>query len=146
MKFNWGVGIFSFYGLFVLFILALVFRSTQENVDLVTEDYYQQEIEYEKVMRKKANANALEEGISYTLNRMNITVQFPHEQQDLSGSILVYRPSNKQFDKRYEIQVDSLNSQLLEVGPAPAGLYKLKVDWVNDSVGYYIEEDVYLRP
>ena len=77
---------------------------------------------------------------------MNITVQFPHEQQDLSGSILVYRPSNKQFDKRYEIQVDSLNSQLLEVGPAPAGLYKLKVDWVNDSVGYYIEEDVYLRP
>ena len=56
MKFNWGVGIFTFYGLFVVFILALVFRSSQENYDLVTEDYYQQEIRFEEVINKRNNA------------------------------------------------------------------------------------------
>lgn len=146
MKFNWGTGIFIFYSLFVIFILSLVFRSTQEPVDLVTEDYYQQELEFQEIIKKRDNANSLDSGLVYTLNKMNISFTFPPSHQDASGTILIYRASNKNFDKKVDIDLNDERNMVIVMNDSPAGLYKMKVDWNNDSLGYYIEEDIYLKP
>lgn len=146
MKFNWGTGIFIFYSFFVLFILTLVFRSTQEPVDLVTEDYYQQELVFQEVIKKKANAERLDVGLKYTLDKMNIYFTFPPSHKNATGTILIYRASNKNYDKKVEIDLDDQQSMGVALISSPGGLYKMKVDWNSDSVGYYIEEDIYLKP
>ena len=47
-KFHWGYGIALFFTAFVVFILTAVFTSTKENIHLVTEDYYAEELAYQK--------------------------------------------------------------------------------------------------
>lgn len=146
MKFNWGTGIFVFYTAFVVFILFLVFKSSQERIDLVTDDYYQQELEYQDIIVKKENAEKLDPGLIYSIDKMKVSIQFPPLQKDIDGNIKIYRASNKTFDKEFTIDLDSKNQMMVSMENSPLGLYKLMVMWENDSKGYYIEEDIYLKP
>lgn len=146
MKLNWGFGIFAFYTAFVVFILFLVFRSSQEKVDLVTEDYYQRELEYQDVIKKKDNAAKLDTGLSYTINNMSVDLRFPPSQKKLNGKIVVYRPSNKNFDKSFVISLDQNNEMTIALDDSPLGLYKMMVSWQADSLGFYVEKDIYLTP
>ena len=146
MKLNWGFGIFVFYTGFVVFILFLVFRSSQERVDLVTEDYYQQELEFQEIIDQKKNANNLEPGLIYQIDHMDIKFQFPPSQNQIDGRIQVYRPSNKNFDKWFDIELSDDNSMKISMEDSPLGLYKMMVKWESDSMIYYVEEDVYLKP
>lgn len=146
MKLNWGFGIFAFYTAFVVFILFLVFRSSQEQIDLVTDDYYQKELEYQDVIKKMDNATKLDSGLHYTINKMNVDLRFPPSHKKLNGNINVYRPSNKNFDKSFDIYVNENNEMTISMKDSPLGLYKMKVSWEVDSMGFYVEKDIYLTP
>ena len=146
MKLNWGFGIFVLYTGFVLFILFLVFRSSQEKVDLVTEDYYQKELEYQEVIIEKTNAENLENGLTYKLDKNEIEFSFPEEHLNVLGKIQIYRPSNDRFDQFFEIKLDNQNKMLVNLGNTPMGLYKMMIKWNNDAIGYYVEKDIYLKP
>lgn len=146
MKLNWGFGIFAFYTAFVVFILYLVFRSSQEQVDLVTEDYYEQELNYQNVIIKKNNAIELDTGLSYTINKMKVALVFPPNQEDIEGGITFYRASNKSFDKDFVIELDGENRMNVDLESSPLGLYKMMVNWKADSIDYFVEKDIYLTP
>ena len=45
---NWGYKILMVYVIFIAGILLLVFKSSSQNQDLVTEDYYEQELKYQQ--------------------------------------------------------------------------------------------------
>lgn len=145
MKFNWGVGVFVGYGLFVVFILFLVYKSTQTKVDLVAEDYYQQELQFQDVINKKQRYVNLDSGLVFSVDKGQLTLTFPPQHQNPKGTVVVYRPANKSYDRQFEIK--TLNRQMeVEIKNAPVGLYKLIVDWKSGSEAYFFEEDVYLRP
>lgn len=146
MKLNWGFGIFAFYTAFVVFMLYLVFRSSQEKVDLVTENYYEQELNYQNVIIKKNNALALDTGLNYTINKMEIALFFPPDQENIEGGITIYRASNKNFDKDFIIELDNENRMDVNLESSPYGLYKMMVSWKADSVDYFVEKDIYLTP
>ena len=55
MKLNWGHYIVIGFIGFVILILFMVFRSYQHNNDLVSEDYYAEEIAFQDVIDKKSN-------------------------------------------------------------------------------------------
>src|SRR5689334_10018601 len=54
-KFNWGWGILCFFCLFVGFMIFMVYMTTTVDHDLVTSDYYQQEIEFQDKIDMKNN-------------------------------------------------------------------------------------------
>ena len=146
MKLNWGFGVFALYTGFVLFMLFLVFKSSQQKVDLVTDDYYQQELAYQEIINFKRNAEQLEKGLTYTLSKNEVELIFPEQHVHISGKVQIYRPSNNSYDKHFEIKLDDENKMKLNLGSTPLGLYKMMIQWTNDSIGYYIEKDIYLRP
>ena len=45
---NWGYKILTVYIIFIAGILFLVFKSSNQNQDLVTKDYYEQELKYQQ--------------------------------------------------------------------------------------------------
>lgn len=47
LNWNWGKGIVMVYVLFVAGMLYLVFQSKQQKLDLVVDDYYQQELKFQ---------------------------------------------------------------------------------------------------
>jgi hypothetical protein len=144
MKFNWGVGVFVLYSLFVLLILGLVYKSFNTKVDLVTEDYYQQELKYQDKIDQKKNVDDLEQGIIYEVSGPTVFFTFPPGQESAEGTILVYRPSNKNYDKTFDIKLDENGKMALTMEKSPIGLYRLKINWTHNSIDYYTEEDIYL--
>ncbi len=146
MKINWGARVAILYIGFVLLILFLVVKSFQVDVDLVTEDYYEQELKFQEIINKKANANKLTIGLTYVLEGKKISFSFPKDQENIKGHIKIYRPSNKNFDRLFKIELDEENVIILELDNSPSGLYKMKIDWESNSIGYYVEKDIYLKP
>ncbi|MEQ1555036.1 MAG: FixH family protein, partial [Ferruginibacter sp.] len=65
---NWGYKILSFYALFVVGILFMVFKSSSQNTDLVTTDYYAKELKYQDKIDEQNRVSALTAPINYKLS------------------------------------------------------------------------------
>ena len=142
MKFNWGHGLFVVILLGVGGILLLVFLSTREKIDLVTEDYYPKELKYEKQIEKQKNTQKLPRKVSVNLAE-SLVIEFPEITEDASnihGEIWLYRPSDKAFDKKEIIRLDSLFRQEFEISKYPAGKYEIILEWNCNNTEYYQKE------
>ena len=63
MKFNWGTGIVLAFIAFISFIMYFVISmNTDKSLDhdLVNEDYYKQELEFQNDIDKEKNAKTLD--------------------------------------------------------------------------------------
>ena len=56
MKFNWGTGIGLFYVVFVVIMVSMVMFSARNNIDLVQEDYYEKDLNYESFRLARENS------------------------------------------------------------------------------------------
>jgi len=144
MKINWGTGIVIGFLLFIGFIMFMVvsmMTSDKYNHDLVTEDYYKEELVYQKEIDAEQNGNQLSENISIRNSKQGITISFPQniKYQDIKGTVSFYRPSNKKLDfdipislKKHTIFVS--DKQLVE------GRWDIKVDWTYQGVHYLYKD------
>ena len=81
MKFTWGHGIVVALGLFISFILYLIFIFPigKQNSELVTENYYEDELSYQKVIDAKNNAATLTAKPQYAQLPYGIRIAFPKD-------------------------------------------------------------------
>ena len=140
---NYGTRIIVIYVFFISFILYLVYQTMQENTDLVSENYYQQEVAYQEVINQSANYNQLKEAIKMEENKGDLSFVFPFDSSDsVSGQIQFFRPSEAKKDfivpiTGKEIKVDK--SKLLK------GIYKLKFTWEIEGEVFYHEQSYYVQ-
>ena len=141
LKFNWGTGIFIFLILFFIAIFSFVYFAFMQEVDLVEEDYYPKELNYEQQIKKRNNLKQLGEEIRLTQFKNQLTLVFPLSQdyKEIKGEILVYRPSDSRSDLKYKIELDSTNTQTINASKFLNGKYVVKVDWSCNEVKYYQE-------
>lgn len=132
------------YSAFVVMTLGMVFYFMGHKVDLVADDYYKQEIEYQDQIDKISNAQALKEPIEFEYSSALRTVKllFPssHLQQGLKGNIHLYRPSDSSLDKKFEINPNETGEQVIAIGSLQKGLWKVKISWSADGRAYYDEK------
>lgn len=143
---NWGWNIvFAFTG-FVAFIVYLAIRSFQTNIDLVTEDYYQQELQYQQQIEKMANTKHLAVNLTIAQKDQQLIIQFPEAMtEEISGTISLFRPSDARFDLTEAIAINTGQQHRLNVDQLPKGHYKVKVDWKTGAEAYYSEKPIYLH-
>ncbi len=144
MKINWGTGIVIGFVLFIGFIMFMVvamMTNNKFNHDLVTPDYYQDELMYQDEIDAETNAQSLSENISIRNNKGGITVTFPKEldYSMIKGTVSFYRPSNKKLDFDLPIELSSYkllipDKNLLE------GRWDIKVDWTYEGVHYLYKD------
>lgn len=98
---NWGYKILSFYALFVFGILFMVFKSSSQNTDLVTTDYYAKELKYQDKIDEQNRVSALTTPINYKLSNDSLIITFPNDfvGKLLTGNVVLYCVSN---EKRYK--------------------------------------------
>lgn len=142
---NWGNYIVVSFIAFGLFIGYMAVVSFQQSVDLVAEDYYQQEIAYQDHIDKVDNTENLAVKVSVHQQNGHLSIRFPQVMQTIRGQIVLFRPSDSSLDRNYEISVNaSLEQSISTVGLAK-GMYKLKVDWTNGTKDFYSEETIFIR-
>ncbi len=146
IKFNWGTGIFIFLILFFISIFWFVIFSFTVRQDLVEDDYYPKELEYEQQIQKQQNVTQLGEKISIRKEAEQLFLQFPKTQADdeIKGQILVYRPSDSRLDETHNIKLNSLNEQQLNTSKFRSGKYVLKIGWSYQEKAFYQEIIIFI--
>jgi len=148
MKINWGTGIVIAFLCFISFILYFIITMSVDDkydFDLVTEDYYGQELEFQEDLNKEENSKMLTTNLSWKKSNEGVIINFPKDidYKNITGTVFLYRPSNKQFD--FEIPI-SLSKQNLLIPDKRllGGRWNIKVDWkFNDNSYIYRTEIIY---
>ncbi|NND14981.1 MAG: FixH family protein [Eudoraea sp.] len=109
---NWGTGIVLAFIGFISFVLFFVYKMStdqQADHDLVTEDYYQKELAYQDEIDALNNAQALNSDLTYKRTENGLVIDLPTELEDdqASGNVSLYRPSNKHLDFDFPISLSS---------------------------------------
>ena len=144
---NWGTRIFISFAVYAAIIISLVVVSVRQDLFLVSEDYYKQEIEYQAQITKMENYKQLDQplAIKYWSAGRKASIQFPIGSRDkLEGEIHFFRPSNGNLDFKVAINADGGGAQMLDLKDAVPGLWKVKVSWSADGRGYYDEQTLVL--
>ncbi|WP_047418697.1 FixH family protein [Cellulophaga sp. Hel_I_12] len=133
MKINWGTGIVLALAAFISFILFFVIRMSMDdksNHDLVTEEYYKQELTFQKDLDAQNNAINTNNNLIVAKTPEGLLVTFPEnlEFEKVKGTVSLYRPSNKQLDFDFPISLSNTNllvpdKRLLD------GRWDIKVSW-----------------
>lgn len=136
------------YALFVIMTMSMVFYFMSQEVDLVADDYYKQEIEYQDQIDKITNAKLLKQQVDFKYSAENraVSINFPQEhfKKGIVGNIHFYRPSNADEDKNFKILPASTGEQKIGVGSLSKGLWKVKISWSCAGTDYYDERIVTL--
>ena len=146
MKINWGTGIvLAFIGFmcFIMYFVVKVNTDKKYDHDLVTEDYYKEELDFQNDINKETNAKNLSENISLKKTEEGLEIIFPETFtiNNISGKVFLYRPSNKQLDFETPISLSNHNllipdKRLLD------GRWNIKVDWQYNGKSYLFKKEI----
>ena len=145
-KFTWGHGVALALGLFIIFILSMIFyfTSTWKNSELITDDYYEAELAYQDVIDAKSLANGLSEKPQYSQDKMGIQITFPHEYNNINTqfSIDLHRAEDQKLDVIKEMELDGRNSLFIPAAVLAKGNYVLRVHWTRAEKNYQLDYDL----
>lgn len=147
LKWNWGTGIALVYTAFALSIIGLVVFSFSKKIDLVTTDYYSKELKYQEQIDKINAAKNLPQAVTWNVTSEAIELTFPasFDASQLSGEIVLFKPSNNKSDKSFAVKTSSNCLQSIPTKGLEKGMYKMKIDWKHGSQGYYQEAVVVVQ-
>tara|TARA_R110002073_G_scaffold23229_2_gene79325 strand:- start:1653 stop:2099 length:447 start_codon:yes stop_codon:yes gene_type:complete len=146
MKLNWGTGIvLAFIGFiaFIMFFVINMIVNKELTHDLVTEEYYKAELEYQKDIDKQNNSKLLSKNITYKKINEGLVVYFPEDLQPekIEGKLFLYRPSNKQLD--FETTLSLSKSHLLIPDKRLVdGRWNIIIDWQYNGKSYLFKEEL----
>ena len=139
IQWNWGTKIMLVYIGFVLFMLSFVYFSTQQQFDLVTPDYYEEELKYQNVIDGQRNTMALGSRLQVVQEEEKLIVTLPTTQKNENAKISFYRPDNARLD--FDVTAGENGRVEVPVKKLASGMYKVKATWSVDGKKYYDELD-----
>lgn len=146
MKINWGTGIVLAFIAFISFIMYFVVNmntNQKYDNDLVTNDYYKEELKYQNTIDKENNAKTLKENISWERTETGLLIKFPKtfDINKIKGKVFLYRPSNKQLD--FETTISLSNHYLLIPDKRLLdGRWNIYVDWEYEGTPYLFKKEI----
>jgi len=142
---NWGYKILVVYGIFILGILFMVFKSSSQKMDLVTTDYYAKELKYQDKIDEMNRVSALTEEVKYEIKDNRIILHFPKDffGKKITGTAELYCPSNEDKDIKQDFAVqDSAVEMILTAGNK--GQHELHISWQVNGLSYYFEKKIFI--
>lgn len=142
IQYNWGVGITIFIVLFIIITVSFVIYSTTLNIDLVEDNYYENEINYQQQIEKINRSKKLEQKIIvHTLDKA-VLIEYPNifDFKEIKGKINFYRPSEKKLDFITKVEPDPNGKQIVQSSNFIKGLWRVKFDWSVGDTSFYDEQ------
>ena len=89
IKFTWGTGIFITIIIFVSFFTSFIIFSLTQDINLVSKDYFPEEIAYGQKLDKIKNADALKDKITIEQKEDQLVIFYPknYENENIKGII-----------------------------------------------------------
>lgn len=145
IQFGWGWRIALLYASFVAMMLTLVISSNKQKFDLVSQDYYKDEIAYQNVLDASKNQASLAGTLVIHGNDRVIAIDFPGEfaGKSILGTIHFYSAVNKEWDRDFPIKTTHNSMGIDRSLLYPTG-YTIKLSYSVDGKNYYQENELNL--
>lgn len=146
MKFNWGHGITAGYVLFVGYILYFVFTSFNQDIDLVADDYYAQEVAFQDRIDQTANAQLWDDSIVLSKTEQGLVLSFPEAAQAdfQNGLIYFFRPSDADMDLKLPVQLNDQGHFIIPYQLLKDGRYEAQISWEGEEKKYFLKRTLFI--
>jgi hypothetical protein len=143
---TWGNKLLIAFILFGTLIGTLVYKCMQQNFELVSKDYYGDELRYQDKIDGVNNANKLS-GIKVIENVTDISIQLPKELNGmaLTGEAWFYCPNNASNDRKIPLNVSDSGTMLIAKNKLAKTKYLLKLNWESGKEKFYNEQSIELK-
>lgn len=142
---NWGKSMLFVYLAFVAGILFMVVKAFGHDFDLVTEDYYAEELRFQNRIDAEKNALPFVDSVSIEVAENSIKLKFPAALAGMQeGKAYFYKASDASEDVHLALQPDATG--IVEFGKEQfaKGFYTLKLSWVESGKEYFMQRNIYL--
>ena len=143
-KITWPAAIIFSIGAFMIFILSFVYKVTfmpEYDHHLVSEEYYKDELNYQKEIDLQNKGALLKENITISKTNEGLLINFPKEfhSTKIEGTISFVRLSNDKIDFKIPIQLSN-NQYLVKNENLVAGRWDVIIEWTANKNTYLFKE------
>lgn len=139
---NWGNKLLLVFAIFGSGMSYMVYRCMQTPVDLVSKDYYKEELAYQQVIDGTRHANALSTQPRLAPSSDGLHLQLPAEmkQKSLTGLIRFYCPADATRDRDIPLMPDTEAGQTIPKDVLSPGQYTVSVSWNAAGTSYFSQQ------
>lgn len=144
----WPVGLVLFFIVFTAYIVGFVIFASWQKMDLVRQDYYEQEIRFQQQIDRVQRTTPIlaSAGINYDRAGDLVTVSLPSVNGgDVSGAVSFYRPSDASLDSNVQLEVDPAGRQSISIRSLRTGFWKVRIEWKMVGREYFFEKPIVIK-
>ncbi len=145
---NWGAKLTLVIVVFIALMAIMVVYSFRQDLNMVTENYYEKDLQYQQQIEKIKNTRSLIEKpqVLYRITDKIVSITFPERiNHNIEGEIQLFRPSDHKLDKSYKISLDEYGRQLIHVSALSRGEWYVKLMWKDQHDEFYDEVKIFIR-
>ncbi|WP_181304060.1 FixH family protein [Rufibacter sp. XAAS-G3-1] len=131
---------------FAGYIGFMVYGAMKSEVNLVSEEYYAEELEYTNRMKQVSRAQQLETPIQIISAPAaeQLVIQFPAELAAAKGTVHLFRPSDGKLDITLPLQLNAEGLQHLTTANLKKGKWRVQVTGKVGEKEYYQAQEITL--
>lgn len=143
----WPYAIIAAFVLFAGFIGYMVRQAMRTSVDLVSQDYYAQELRHQQRMNAVARTAALPAGavtIRFDAAARTVALQLPAAVagRQSGGQVQFFRPSDQALDFSVPLRPDAQGRQRLSTARLKPGYWRVRLDFEAEGQAYFVEQSI----
>ena len=140
----WPFGIITAFALFFVGMASVVVIAATHREHLVSDSYYEQELNFQHQIDSADRAKKSGAGIAYDATKDSVVITLPVAQlaHKVSGTIELYRPSEPKLDREFLLEPKADGTQTLNISQLAGGLWSVRVKWVAGGENYFLEQKI----
>ena len=138
---DWGKGILlTIIGFVAVIITMVVISVRMDGIELVTENYYEQEIKYQDQIDKENLTLELGETVMrYDDDTQSVVLDLPRGSK---GQLQLFRPSDSSLDQIFTFEAKADQATVIPVQNLKSGYWKFQLSWSVGGKEYYEEKKI----
>jgi hypothetical protein len=141
----WPIAITGFFIVAIIFIATFIAFAVKQREDLVSADYYEREVRYQRQLdsMNQSQSLATESVVTFEPTLRTIVITLPIAQtQGATGNIHLYRPSDARMDRELPLTLNAAGVQHIDTKAMNDGLWKVRVKWNANGQDYFLDQPV----
>ncbi|WP_158858385.1 FixH family protein [Lunatibacter salilacus] len=138
---DWGKGIVLVFVAFAAIMISMVtICMKKDDLHLVTQNYYEEEIKYQAHIDKVINANGLSyEALQFDNLQKSVSISLP---VGAKGELHLFRPSDARLDQKLVVDVINEDTTVVDLAMLKSGYWLMKLTWSAEGKSYYQEKKI----
>jgi hypothetical protein len=143
---SWGNKLLLVFVGFGMLITTLVYKCMQHNFELVSKDYYNDELRYQDKIDGVHNANKLS-NVQIAQTPEEVSIQLPKELNGLAttGQVWFYCPTKASDDRKIPVEADDNGMFKIDKKKLARTNYQVKLSWQTGDDKFYNEQSLEVK-